>query len=431
LTLLIDRDINKYIINFNNVKNNLTAELSIKESIGSINDNAFVAEKRIVVKRDELNKGIYRGAVRAAGILIENIMPPKADGIERKWGKGILTYVDGNRVFIASGTHKEIGKAHGALLKDEVQRMVDATLYTVGWAYTIERGVWFADEMRKAYERLEPYIPQKYQDEMEGLAETSGIPLEEIHLTNVFPALFHCSGFAVFNDATVDGKLYHGRVLDYMVGIGLQFHAVVYILHPDGSNAFANVGFAGFIGSVSGMNDQQVAFGEMGGGGVGDWDGMPMAFLMRKGLETSNTLEEAVNLFKTTPRTCEYYYVISDGKIPDARGLATSPKRFEVIHPNQYHKQLPHPLKDAVLMSAGDRYEELAKRVKENFGKIDSKKAIRLMDRPVAMKSNLHDVLFAPQSLEFWVANAGAHTPACNEPYTHYSLKELLKKLKN
>ena len=48
------------------------------------------------------------------------------------------------------------------------------------------------------------------------------------------------------------------------------------------------------------------------------------------------------------------------------------------------------------------------------------------MDRPVAMKSNLHDVLFVPQSLEFWVANAGAHTPASNEPYFHYKLKELL-----
>ncbi len=426
LELLVGEDNDTYLVNYDDIK----VELSIKQSSGNLPESDFIPDKTVSVKREELNKGIYRGALRAAGILIENMMPPKTDGIERKWGKGILTYVNGNRVFIASGTHREIGEAHGTLLKDEVRKMVDATLYTVGWAYTIERGVWFADEMRKAYKRLESFIPQKYKDEMEGLAETSGIPLEEIHLTNVFPALFHCSGFAVFNDATVERKLYHGRVLDYMVGIGLQYHAVVYILHPKGSNAFANVGFAGFIGSVSGMNDKQVAFGEMGGGGVGDWDGMPMAFLMREGLETTNNLDEAVNLFKTTPRTCEYYYVISDGKIPDARGLATSPTRFDVIHPNQYHKQLPHPVKDAVLMSAGDRYEELVKRVKKNYGKIDAEKAIRLMDRPVAMKSNLHDVLFAPQSLEFWVANAGAHTPACNEPYTHYSLKALLDLIK-
>ena len=147
----------------------------------------------------------------------------------------------------------------------------------------------------------------------------------------------------------------------------------------------------------------------MGGRGEGDWDGMPMAFLMRDGLEKANSLDEALAIFRDTPRTCEYYYVISDGKIPDARGLSTSP--------------------DAVLMSAGDRYEKLAERVKDAYGKFDAETAIHLMDRPVAMKSNLHDVLFAPQTLEFWVANAGSYTPAAQEPYTHYVMKDLLSKL--
>ena len=51
------------------------------------------------------------------------------------------------------------------------------------------------------------------------------------------------------------------------------------------------------------------------------------------------------------------------------------------------------------------------------------------MDRPVAMKSNLHNVLFAPQSLEFWVSNAGVNTPAANEPYGYYNLIDLLEQL--
>ena len=262
---------------------------------------------------------------------------------------------------------------------------------------------------------------------MEGMAESSGISLEEIRLTNVFPALFHCSGFALFNAATVDGVLYHGRVLDYITELGLQYYPLVQVLQPEGSNAFVNVGYAGFIGSVSGMNDQEVAFGEMGGGGVGAWDGMPMAFLMREGMERAKNLDEALSIFRDTPRTCEYYYVISDGKIPDARGLATTPEKFEVVKPGEFNKFLNEPVKDAVLMSAGSRYKKLVERVKADYGKIDREKAIHLMDRPVAMKSNLHDVLFVPQKLEFWVANAGSGTPACNEPYTHYSMKDLLK----
>jgi uncharacterized protein YxeA len=383
--------------------------------------------KRIVINGDELNTAIYRGTLRAGGILLENMDPPKPDGTDEKWGKGILTYVNHHRVFIAKGTHREIGEAHGALLKNEVRKLVDATLYTINWVYTIEKGSWFIDDLRGAYEREAPFIPQKYQEEMEGMAETSGISLEEIRLTNVFPALFHCSGFALFDSATIDGTLYHGRILDYITELGLQYYPVIQIIKPEGSFAFANISFAGFIGSVTGMNEKQVTFGEMGGGGVGNWDGMPMAFLMREGMERANSLDEALAIFKETPRTCEYYYVISGGKIPDARGLATTPAKFEVVRPGEFHPLLDEPVKDAVLMSAGDRYKKLAERVKNQWGTINAEKAIHLMDRPVAMKSALHTVLFAPQTLEFWVANAGSGTPASNEPYTHYSMNELLK----
>ncbi len=388
-----------------------------------------LASKKLIVPQSELNRAIYRGAIRTSGILLEKILQPVVIPEEKSVKNGQLTFIDKNRVLIARGTHRELGEIHGTLLKPEVQKMVDATLYTMCWVYTLDKQVWYIDELRKAYTRLEPFIPAKYQGEMAGLAAATGLPLEEIKLTNVFPELFHCSGFAIFGKATADGRLYHGRVLDYITEMGLQFHAVVFIYKPDNFNAFANIGYAGFIGSVSGMNDQQVAFGEMGGRGEGNWDGMPMGFLMREGLERAQNLDQALKMFRETPRTCEYYYVISDGKIPDARGLATTPKKFELVYPNQSHALLPHAMEDAVLLSAGNRYEKLVEKVKENYGKFTVEMAIRLMDRPVAMKSNLHNVLFVPQAQEFWVANAGAHTPACQEPYTRYSLIELIKRL--
>jgi isopenicillin-N N-acyltransferase like protein len=134
----------------------------------------------------------------------------------------------------------------------------------------------------------------------------------------------------------------------------------------------------------------------MGGKGEGLWDGMPMTFLIRKALEETSTLKDAVAMFAQTPRTCEYYYVISDGKIPDAAGLACTPEIFEVIKPGQKHEKLPLPLKDCVLLSSGQRYEALAKAVKADYGNIVVDKALDLMNRPIAMDSCLHRVLFAP-----------------------------------
>ena len=49
------------------------------------------------------------------------------------------------------------------------------------------------------------------------------------------------------------------------------------------------------------------------------------------------------------------------------------------------------------------------------------------MDLPVAMKSNLHSVLFAPAETRLWVANAGlGQEPAVTQPYHEFQLSELL-----
>ena len=78
-------------------------------------------------------------------------------------------------------------------------------------------------------------------------------------------------------------------------------------------------------------------------------------------------------------------------------------------------------------MSAGDRYEELARRVKASFGKFDAQGARDLMKRPVCMTSNIHCALFAPDTLDFWVANADSQNVAAHARFTHYNLTELLQ----
>jgi hypothetical protein len=187
------------------------------------------------------------------------------------------------------------------------------------------------------------------------------------------------------------------------------------------------VSYAGFISSVTAMNEKRISVGEMGGRGEGNWDGKPMAQLVREVMEKADSLEEAVELMRTGPRTCEYFYVLADGKQRKAVGIAATPTTFEVIKPGEAHPRLPHPFKDVVLMSAGDRYEKLAERVKAGYGKFDADAARHLMDRPVAMTSNIHSVLFAPDTLDFWVANADAKNVASHCRYTHYNLAELLK----
>jgi hypothetical protein len=341
-------------------------------------------------------------------------------------GAGRLEVHDGTKVLFLKGTPEEMGAQHGTLLKAEVQNLMDRVLYGVGVGSSFAKSRWFFSEIEEATGRFGKFVDPRYTREMDAMASAAGVLREEARLANYFPELFHCSGFAVFGDATVGGRMYHGRILDYMKGIGLEQNATVIVYQPEQGHAWVNISYAGFIGSVTAMNAKHISVGEMGGRGEGQWDGKPMAQLIREVMEKAGTLDEAVAIMRRGPRTCEYYYVIADGKTKRAVGIAATPTKFEVVLPNQAHPQLPHPIKDAVLLSAGERYEELARRVKGGFGKLDADSARGLMTSPVCMNSNIHSVLFAPDTLDFWVANADSKNPASHTRYTHYNLAALL-----
>jgi hypothetical protein len=340
-------------------------------------------------------------------------------------GEGRLEEVDGTLVLFVKGTPEEMGRQHGVLLRKQVRSLVDQILYGVGVGSSFEKGRWFFGEIEEAQARLK--VDERYLREMDALAQAAGLEREEVRLANFFPELFHCSGFALFGKATQGGRMYHGRILDYLKGVGLEQNAVVMIMQPSDAHAWVNVGYAGFVGTVTAMNEKHIAIGEMGGRGEGLWDGKPMAQLMREVMERASTLDEAVSIMRRGPRTCEYYYVISDAKNRKAVGIAATPDTFETIWPGQSHPRLPHAFADVVLMSAGDRYETLAARVRENYGKFDATSARALMNRPVCMGSNIQSVLFEPDTLDFWVANADSKNVASHTRYTRYNLKRLLE----
>lgn len=345
-------------------------------------------------------------------------------------GNGWLEEINGYRVLHLKGSPYEMGYEHGVLLRESVRKNLDNLLRVKGEQTLVE----FAGlkvKPRSVIEMImkiqQPFIPEKYTQEMAGLAAGAGLSADDIQVANFIPELFHCSGFALSGNATTDGTLYHGRVLDYAVDWGLQEHAVIIVAQPDDGHPFVNISYAGFVGSVTGMNARHVSIGEMGGGGLGNWEGVPMAQLMREVLQTADTLDDAIAVFKNHPRTCQYFYVIADGKTGESVGMEATWEKVDVIRAGEAHPLLPHAVEHCALLSAGDRYHELVRRVRAGTGTFDAHSALSLMARPVAMKSNLHNVLFEPASTRFWVANAGFDgSPAAEQPYYAFQLTELL-----
>jgi hypothetical protein len=324
-----------------------------------------------------------------------------------------------------------MGFQHGRLLREHVHAVVRFLLDEKAKEMTAEVAGMELMSPQLIIQGIQavqqPFLPNWYDEELRGLADGSGVPLADIRTANFIPELFHCSGFAVSGAATGNEHTYHGRVLDYGCDWRLQEHPVVIVARPAGKIPFVNVGYAGFIGSVTGMNAERISAGEMGGAGLGKWLGVPMAVLMREVLQGADTLAEAVAVFRDNPRTCEYYYVLADGKTGEAVALEAGADEFRAVEMGATCERLPHAVEDAVLLSAGDRYELLVKRVREAHGRIDAEAALALMDRPVSMTSNLHNVLFETSTGRFWVAHASPDgQPAAEQAYLGFDLRALL-----
>jgi len=340
-------------------------------------------------------------------------------------GHGLLCTTQKKTILFLAGTPEQMGTAHGRLLKAQVGQTMARYYYLVGGGFSVAKDKWFVTHLEEVERRAAPHTPKRFVTECEALARSAGLPAKTLRLANIVPEQFHCSGVAVRGKASKGGAVVHARVLDYMTEIGLQKFAVLSVHMPEGRNAWTNVGYAGFVGTVTAMNEKGLAIGEMGGRGQGDWDGTPMTYLLRDIMERAGTVDEALAILKDAKRTCEYYYVLSD-KSRNLAAVRCTAREMEVLKPGQQHELLPPVPEDTVFVSGDKRAKKLSERLTQMHGKVDAKAMMQIIKRPVAMKSNLHNAIFMPETLELWFADAGRHSPACDEPYAHVKLDTLI-----
>jgi isopenicillin-N N-acyltransferase like protein len=383
--------------------------------------------------------------------------PAFAEHISKE-GDGFLEKQKGQQILHLKGTPYERGYQHGVLLKEQIQRNISTYIDRVKFPVPGR-----LEEFSKSIPTLLPYVPQHFMEEMKGVADGSEVPLAKIVVLNLFPEMFHCSGFTVSGKASKKGELYHVRVLDYSIGKQLQSTAVLQVVEPDEGIPFLNVSYAGFIGTVTGMNLQKISIGEIGGLGYGSWKGVPMAFLLRDILQYSASLDDVKTTLQNTPRTCEYFYVFSDGKTKDSFGVYATASELDFIAPGKPHVvKAPSELQDNAsgnfentqyqtfhfdkqnrlvmlsrlqpadcLMLTGfphpERYPVLVDRLLAGYGSIDEKDLMEVAKLPVARPSNLHTAIFLPSKLKVWVAHAGPNDePACDQPYLEWDFRSLL-----
>lgn len=191
-----------------------------------------------------------------------------------------------NFAYIAKlrGSAFEMGFAYGQLFAAELKDQLENTHYmypAIAWGIMEDFGVPMKllsvlnhDILYRIallmmdinWEVAKPWIPQRYIDEMQGMAEGSGIDVQEFIRMNILPELTqaHCSVVGAWGSATKDNRLLHLRALDWDAFAPINKYPSVIIYEPteENSSAFANIGYLGLIGTLTAISKAGISAGE-------------------------------------------------------------------------------------------------------------------------------------------------------------------------
>jgi len=391
--------------------------------------------------------------------LVCNIQPVEAEpsNVIATCGKGYLENVNGLLVLHVKGSPYEMGYQNGFLLKDSIQELTQYLIQEM-----IRRGYSY-EYLVNCAQAMEPHIPQEYIQEMEGLADGASMNYTDVLLAQTIGDIqfygtgwIGCSGFVVFGNATRDGHLYHGRSFDSSFSLPPDEPVgLITVYAPENGNAFVNVGYFGLIGVYSGMNKKGITVTDkVSSSSDKTLDGMPNPLRVRKVLQYSNNLTEAIDIICQSDRTTGYNILLGDGKNLNACAIEISDNYCKVFWAGDPaediapHYSIPNAVRrtnhyvDTDLAAtqrslydpttvawnwSWNRYEKLSQLIEGNYGNIDAEMSIEFLKTyPVAgWHTNLQSVVFDSTDLELWVANAAFNTSAYLREFIHLSYNDL------
>ena len=359
-------------------------------------------------------------------------------------GKGYMTTM-GPMVFMhLKGTPYEMGFQHGTFLahlfpeeelltlKDELNPL---NAPTSGFDRLVQgfKKFYFQYKMAPWIRRN---IPEDLLQELEGIVfgvsgDENADPMDVIigNVSQDLSMTFGCTSIVAFDEATATGSLYHARNLDNLSMMDWAQYGYVVVYEPDHGYPFITHIYPIYAGTMQAMNNQGITV-SMNYSLVdqvdNSLDGMAMLFLMRQIVQYASTLDEAIELVLSTPRTFGMNIVISDSKLPDAVVVEVDANRYAIrkakdgllFATNRYNTEYMRQYQTSGWLSSARREERIAQFFSDHYGDIGVKSMVELLrDRGkpgsaeyegllegVNNSGSLLSCVFSPEEQMMWVS---------------------------
>jgi hypothetical protein len=268
---------------------------------------------------------------------------PKTGILLATEGEGFLEDEGGKLVLHVKGTPYERGFQYGALVGDRVE---DIIRILPGFLQSQKLPSWIVPSVTYLTARLfEPYFPPDVQDYIRGIVDgnrarrpaTAFLGKDDIilmtslvDLGGVTDGFFSCSSIAAWGPHTVGGKMFQTRCVDLFTGSGLENHTLVCIEKGEGKVPFANCGWTGMLGAISGMNAHGIGVGQVWAFSQDRAFGTPWGLTTRRIMEEGVNADDALRIFAAEQhRTYGSNFVFGDrgdgrGGVPRAYAIESS-----------------------------------------------------------------------------------------------------------
>ena len=243
-----------------------------------------------------------------------------------------------------------------------------------------------------------------------------------------------CSNIAAFGSASTDGTLWHGRNFDFGGHGVLDEFRVVYIVEPEGKIPYVTVSWSGprpwnYEGVHTAMNASGLSLGYMISQAEGESinDAPSPWELYRKIMEDTETIDQAVDVLRASPRRGAANLLLADGKVPEAVVVEMSSKAIAVrralndtvhatnhfVSPELFNPENKDSDSEARFQRlnelAGSRAFDLALTVSALRDRVDIHTRSTSPDGDIIGNPlNMLSVIFHPGDLTFWVASGAA-----------------------